>query len=261
MGDSMSRQMLLAIVVGACVLPAAASGARDPRSLPNARPLAVSRLQLVFDDEFAGPTLDLKRWEPYNSPGNGGHGLRSPSAFGFDGRGDLVVTAQMSNGVLVSGGMASRLNQTYGYYEFRVRTEADPTGTISGVVLTWPQSGQWPTDGETDMYETQDGGGHTPFRSFVHFGSDNQQHYTTHEADGAKWHVIGMAWSPDSITLYRDGVRVWRTTDPKAIPHVPQHVCIQLDATSNGTLNGPVRMYVDYVRVWRWRTPPPLLRH
>jgi beta-glucanase (GH16 family) len=210
--------------------------------------------QLVFDDEFSGSTLSLRKWELYDSPGEGGHGLRRPSAFSLDGRGDLVVTAAMVDGILVSGGMAARYDQAYGYYEVRVRTDPDPTGTLSGVVLTWPRSGNWPQDGENDLYETQDGGGHWPFRTFIHYGADNAKFFYTHRADSSQWHVVGMDWEPDGLTVYRDGVRVWRLTDPNAIPRVAHHVCIQLDAEGTTPLTAPVHMYVDYVRVWRLRT-------
>jgi len=232
----------------AASLPAAAGTEAHARA---ASPPAPGAWRLVFDDEFDGTALDLRKWSPYDSPGNDGHGLRRPSAFALDGEGHLVVTAQMVDGTLVSGGMASTYNRTYGYFEVRVRTDPDPTGTVSGVVLTWPQSGNWPQDGENDVYETQDGGGHYQFRTFVHYGADNRQYDFTHRADGAEWHTVGLEWQPRRLTLYRDGSRVWTLTNADAVPRVPHHVCVQLDATSDGPLAGPVRMYVDYVRVWR----------
>ena len=106
----------------------------------------------VFNDEVNGTTLNTANWSPYS--GSAIAGVRSPSAVSLDGNGDLVITAQNENGTTVSGGMSANFNTTYGYYEFRVRTESDPSATTSGVVLLWPQSGNWPTDGEIDMYET-----------------------------------------------------------------------------------------------------------
>jgi hypothetical protein len=207
---------------------------------------------LVFDDEFNGTTLDTTRWTPYYSAGNGGHGLRRPSAFTLDGNGNLVVTARMVDGQIVSGGMSARQNYTYGYFEFRVKTEIDPTGTMNGVVLTWPQSGNWPTDGELDVYETGNNAStRTPFHSFVHYTSSNKQYYFTHLADAAQWHVIAMDWTASALKIYRDGMLVWTLTDAAAIPDVAHHLCIQLDAMVTRTLTQPVRMYVDYVRIWK----------
>jgi chitodextrinase len=207
--------------------------------------------KLVFSDEFDGTTVNTSKWTLYNSAGNGGNGLRRPSAITLDGAGHLVITADMENGTLVSGGMNAKLDLTYGYYEFRVRTEVDPTATTSGVVLMWPTSGNWPTDGETDIYET---GSYTntrsPFYSFVHWGSTNQQTSTVQNADGTQWHTMGLDWTPSALKFYRDGVLVWTVTNSAAIPDVMQHMAIQLDATKTRTLTQPVRMYVDWVRIY-----------
>src|SRR3954447_25782860 len=129
--------------------------------------------KLVFQDDFDGNAVNASNWSLYNGPGHAGNGLRRPSAFSTDGQGHLVLTAQTIDGKIVSGGMASRLNQAYGLYEFRVRTDPDPTGTMSGVVLTWPASGRWPQDGENDIYETGHASTRSPFDSFVHFGRQN----------------------------------------------------------------------------------------
>ena len=204
---------------------------------------------LVFDDEFDGTTLNSTKWSTYY--GNGIAGLRRPSAVSLDGQGHLVITAQMLNGSLVSGGMSANYSRTYGYYEFRVRTESDPTSTMSGVVLTWPQSGNWPTDGENDMYETGTSPSRNPFATFVHYSASNQKYYYMQNVDATEWHTIGMDWEPSYIKIYRDGVLVWTLTDTNAIPDVAHHVALQLDAMVNNTLTQAVHMYVDYVRVYQ----------
>jgi beta-glucanase (GH16 family) len=213
---------------------------------------SVAGRKLVFEDDFNGTTLNTAGWSPYKSAGNAGNGLRRPSAFSLDGDGHLVITARMINGRIVSGGMSNRLNQTYGLFEFRVRTDPDPTGTMSGVVLTWPQSGRWPKDGEEDIYETGDAvNTRWPFSSFVHYTSRNRQYSFHHHADGAQWHTMAMDWTADAIKIYRDGVLVWTIHDKAAIPDVAHHLCIQLDAKATRTLTTPVRMYIDDVRIYR----------
>jgi beta-glucanase (GH16 family) len=207
---------------------------------------------LVFEDNFDGTKLDTKKWTPYNSPGNGDNGLRRSSAFSLDGHGALVVTARMAGGRIVSGGMASRRSFRYGRFEVRVRTEPDPTGTMSGVVLTWPQSGNWPAEGENDIYETgTDANGRSPFHSFIHYGADNEQYEFTHRADGARWQTVVMDWRRSAIRIYRDGRLVGRVGNRAAIPDVPHFLAVQLDAMTTRRLTRPVRMYVDYVRVFR----------
>ncbi|MDQ3851171.1 MAG: glycoside hydrolase family 16 protein [Actinomycetota bacterium] len=213
---------------------------------------SVAAGRLVFEDTFDGTTLNTSEWAPYDSPGHAGRGLRRPSAFSLDGDGNLVVTARMVDGQIVSGGMALGRDYTYGRFEFRVRTEPDPTGTMSGVVLTWPESGRWPVDGENDIYETgSDPGTRSPFFTFVHYGETNEQHLYRHEADASRWHTMAMDWTRSAIRIYRDGELVWTLTDPAAIPHVAHHLCIQLDPTATRTLTAPVRMLVDYVRIYQ----------
>lgn len=205
--------------------------------------------KLVFQDDFDGAAVDESAWGLYDSPGHAGNGLRRPEAISVK-NGWLTITAQMSQGELVSGGMAMKQNFKYGRFEFRVRTDVDPSATMSGVVLTWPESGNWPSDGENDMYETGHDSTRKPFSTFIHYGADNQQYYTKHDADGAEWHVMAMEWEADEIRIYRDGPQVWNLTDAVAIPDVPHHMTIQLDAFGK-SLPAPVQMHVDWVRIYQ----------
>lgn len=247
----MSAAVLSVIaLVGAAAGLVAVSSLDEGHRRGRAEP-AIAR-GLLYDDSFNGTRLNTGKWGPYHSPGNAGNGLRRPSAFSLDGNGTLVVTARMVNGRLVSGGMASRRSFTYGRFEVRVRTDPDPTGTMSGVVLTWPQSGNWPVDGENDIYETGTAvNSRFPFHSFIHYGAGNHQYQFTHRADGAQWHTMVMDWRPNEIKIYRDGILAARVTNRAAIPDVPHFVTVQLDATASRRLTRPVRMYVDYVRVYR----------
>jgi beta-glucanase (GH16 family) len=156
----------------------------------------------------------------------------------------------MHSGHVVSGGMALRANQTYGRFVVRVRTEPDASGTTNGVVLTWPQSNDFPVDGESDMYET----GPNPTRNFfsthIHYSARNRQvSFRTH-VDATHWHTIVMDWTASRIAVYDDGGLVASTSSPAVIPHVPQHLCLQLDAANAGRLARPVHMYVDRVKVY-----------
>jgi beta-glucanase (GH16 family) len=228
--------------------------APSSRTPPPASPPATAPggRRLVFADDFDGTVLNAMSWRPYNSAGNAGNGLRRGSAIQLDGGGSLVITAQMVDGQLVSGGMSHRQSYTYGWFEFRVRTEPDPSGTMSGVVLTWPESGRWPVDGENDIYETgANAETRFPFHSYVHYGAANNQYRFTHDADAAQWHTMAMDWRPDAISFYRDGTLVATLSDVAAIPDVAHHLAVQLDATATRELTMPVRMFVDYVRVYQ----------
>ncbi|EPX60355.1 hypothetical protein D187_001842 [Cystobacter fuscus DSM 2262] len=205
--------------------------------------------RLVFQDDFSGSAVDTTQWGMYDSPGHDGNGLRRPSAFSVA-NGLLTVTAQMVNGTLVSGGMAHRSNYKYGRFEFRVRTEPDPSGATSGVVLTWPQTGNWPTDGENDIYETGTGTSRASFSTFIHYGADNRQYYYKHAVDATQWHIVAMEWEANALRIYRDGALVWTLTDANAIPDVAHHLCIQLDAFRT-TMGAPVKMYVDWAKIYQ----------
>jgi hypothetical protein len=206
---------------------------------------------LAWEDLFdTGTVPDSSKWSMYDSPGNGGNGLRRPSAFSVhDGMVDVV--AQMENGQLVSGGMAAQYSATYGYFAFRARSDADPSNATDAVVLTWPDDGIWPQHGENDIYETGTSTTRDPFNTFIHYGTTGSTQYVfTEQADGKQWHVMGMEWTSTAITIYRDGTTVGTVTDANAIPRWNHHPCIQLDAYKQ-TMGSPVHMYVDWVRVYQ----------
>jgi beta-glucanase (GH16 family) len=234
------------LVAAACAAAAACLGAAPASADP-----AAGRKKL-FEDNFYGTKLNTASWATYNGPGYNGHGLRRPYQVKPDGHGNLVISAQMINGAVITGGMTNRINRTYGLYEFRVRVEPDPTRNMSGAVLTWPQSGRWPQDGELDIFETGTYNPRYPFFSFIHFGNTaSTQHSYKHYADANQWHTMAMDWSKYAIKIYRDGALVWTLTDPAAIPHVAHHLCIQLDALGAGKLSRRVRMAVDWVRIYQ----------
>jgi beta-glucanase (GH16 family) len=205
--------------------------------------------ELVAADDFEGTALDTASWYPYDSEGNAGFGLRSPDAITVA-EGRLLITAQMIEGQLVSGGMAHSVGQVYGRWEFRVRTDPDPTAATSGVVLTWPDSGDWPIDGENDMYETGTVAERQPFYTFIHYGADNDQEALTHQADGTEWHEVAMEWTADRIAMYVDGEPAGEITNAEAIPYVAHHMTVQLDAWAD-TMGDPVQMEVDWIRVYQ----------
>ncbi|MDR1720645.1 MAG: glycoside hydrolase family 16 protein [Dysgonamonadaceae bacterium] len=205
--------------------------------------------KLVFEENFDGSAVNTAEWSMYNGSGHTGNGLRRPEAFSIE-NGLLVVTAQMKDGQLVSGGMAHRKNYTYGKFEFRVRTEKDPALATSGVVLTWPQSEIWPADGELDIYETMTNGDRNPFYTVIHYAANNQQIQYQHHYDATQWHTIAMEWLPEIIRIFRDDVLVYTCNKPEAIPDVAHHLCIQLDAFKT-TMNDPVHMYVDWVKIYQ----------
>ena len=204
---------------------------------------------LVFEENFDGDKVNLNEWSIYDSRGHDGNGLRTPRAFSVE-DGNLVITAQMVNGVIESGGMAHKRNYLYGKFEFRVKCDADPSGATSGVVLTWPQSEKWPIDGENDIFETLTNKTRRPLHTFIHYGANNSQYHKSYDVDATQWQVMAMEWFPDVMYIYLNGELVWTLTDTEAIPHVPHHICPQLDAFAQ-VMGDPVRMYVDWIKIYQ----------
>jgi len=226
------------------------SSSATPPPPPTGEPApSSSKWQLVASDDFNASTLDLNKWKVYgpNWSGHAGNGLRDGRSVSMQ-NGMLTITAQMLNGVLVSGGVQSRVDQRYGRFEFRVRADADPSSATSANVLTWPTSENWPAEGENNIYETTTASRY-PFSSFIHYSPQNLQYWYHHYADGTQWHDMAMEWEPDQIRIYRDGALVFTVNDTYAIPDWSHHLVFQLDALKSW-MSGAVRMQVDWVRIY-----------
>lgn len=211
-------------------------------------------------DDFNGSSV-AGQWLQYNGPGNSRYGDRRPSANKVE-NGRLIITANMRNGRVVSGGMSHRHSQQYGKYRFRVRTDNDPSEAMSGVVLTWPQSQDQPRDGENNIYETlANAVERNPFYSFIHepFGTKSDQKRFVHNADGAQFQIMTMEWTPDYISVTREGpggarhteTQTLNETSDNLIPDNPHKLAIQLDAWEH-SISAPVRMEVDWVEVYKY---------
>ena len=118
------------------------------------------------------------------------------------------------------------------------------------MVLTWPQSEDWPIDGENNIYETGPLPDRRAVHSFVHYGPDNRQEIVPHVMDGTLWHEVAMEWTADRIAFYVDGELSGTVGNAEAIPDVAHHATIQLDAWSD-SMGDPVQMMVDWIRVYR----------
>lgn len=241
-------------------------------TLSFARPVAAnsgnlcdqSQFRQIYRNTFGGRET-IGDWNFYNGPGHAGNGLRSPSAIQKQ-HGKLVITATHQNGQTVSGGMSRPdLSQTYGCYRFRVRTDHDYSNVTSGVVLTWPTHTGQKAGGENDIYETtHNWSKRKPFMTFIHkpgdySGNSREQAWIRHEAQGDRYQIMTMVWTPNEMIIRREGLDIngqITTTDhviPKAnIPHVAHHPAIQLDARNGNRLASPVRLELDWFEVYEY---------
>lgn len=219
---------------------------------------------LVLDEQFG--SLDTSRWYAYTSPGNHSRwpGLREPSAVAVrDGILEITAKYDAARRTIVSGAIAHRLDWAHGTVEVRARTDADPTGQMSGVCLRWPRKigdvEPGPGDGELDFYETTHALDRR-LRAFFHYaGALNLQKDVDHGVPATDWHTIRMTCAPDAIRVWRDGVLTGTLTEPDLLERVKRggHVCLQLDTFGVGGTAGyaplqtAVQMQVDYVKIWQ----------
>jgi beta-glucanase (GH16 family) len=213
----------------------------------------------IFVDNFDGRGLDPSHWAVYDSP-NAKQSPRSPDRATVSG-GQLRLTGGLdSAGRDVSGGVSSALNLYYGRWEARFR--AEPGAGYSAVMLLWPKSENWPTDGEIDLVEVSDGA-RRGAGVFVHNGPQNNREGVGVPGDYTQWHTVAVEWLPHRIVWQFDGVTRFTLNRPASgfnpIPTTsPMHLALQLDVGCWSTLpcrdaSTPdrVTMYVDQVRVWK----------
>ncbi len=236
-------------------------------------PLAVGDYYNDFSQAL-GP-----EWEVYDSIGHAGWGLRRPSAIGIAADDDaaggsvMTITAEMGvgpdAGLLISGGVKLKRPQIYGRYTMRVRVDPDPAEVTSGVALLWPQSNQWPRDGEIDILETwASRASRTPVESNLHWlnpaasepyeRSDDLKNQVIHPGvNGSEWHVYQLEWREDLLSVKVDDRQpVILSADPDEIADWNMEPTLQLDAFSapdtpdrQPAVDRPVVMYIDYILV------------
>jgi len=158
---------------------------------------------------------------------------------------------------------------TYGYFEIRAR--------FSCAYGSWPaiwtlgESGGWPNEGEIDIMEHV---GREPgvVHATVHSGAYNHVAGTSRSApknapeictDNA-YHLYQMTWTPDRITIGFDNRNYYQYLHDPADGQAgwpfdaPQYILLNLaiggwggDTDQIKAENFPIRMEVDYVRVYQ----------
>jgi beta-glucanase (GH16 family) len=226
---------------GAAVLAAAATfvegsapSTGTPVQHPAAKQHAKSHWKRVFFDGF-GHGLRRSKWGRYSGqPGGDPGGWWDPSH------------ARVRHGVLelrtyrdkrfgsrwVSGGVSSAraLSQRYGKY--RVRFRMDGGKGVSGIVLLWPTADHWPP--EIDFAE--DGGSdgrRDSMTASLHYGKANHQIQRTAHADFARWHTMGVEWTPRRLVYTLDG-RSWARVRSRHVPAERMELDMQTQAGTCG---------------------------
>jgi hypothetical protein len=218
---------------------------------------------LASSDElnYTGTPNSSKWGSPYNGPGHDGNGTRTPDAIEMTGSGMRIHGYADGR----QGGIAHSLNQQYGKWEVRARTGfvGSSGDAYHAVLIIWPQSEQWPQDGEYDFFEVTMG--QTGAAAFMHYphdpGTVQQIGYTKSDVDITQYHNYAFEWTSAGLIGYIDGVQWFtasggsRTTPTPArrnIQTMPSgHLTMQVDMFSpTGTAMREGYLDVDWVRIY-----------
>jgi hypothetical protein len=118
----------------------------------------------------------------------------------------------------------------YGRYSVRFRADAIPNYKTAW--LLWPDSENWPTDGEIDFPE---GDMTSTMNASMHWqngtSGGDQDKYSTN-VTYTSWHTATTEWTPNAVTFYLDGQVIGRSTSH--IPNTPMHWVLQTETNLNG---------------------------
>jgi len=227
-------------------------------------PVAAGSDEFDYGSEAEPAVPDREKWSIAGGdvdqcwPGHAGNGQRCDKNTRVVG-GVLRQTGE-ANGD--SGWLASEFGQQYGRWEARVRSQA--TGEDNGrqyhpLLILWPDSDQWPEDGEYDYLENG-APGEDCAEAFIHYPHDadapvQQEHAEKCGVDLSQWHNIAVEWTPDHVKGFVDGEE-WFSYSGGAndvrecIQCAPSmHQTIQLDNFYGDDLQSAV-YEVDWARVY-----------
>ncbi|MEV0400040.1 glycoside hydrolase family 16 protein [Actinoallomurus sp. NPDC050550] len=204
----------------------------------------------VLSDDFGGDRLDPGKWQVYNAPNAVSH-PGSPAGVHVSG-GHLRLVGGLYGAKDQSAGVVSRLAQTYGRWEARIR--ADRGSGYSATAFLWPTRLGSPEWAEIDFAEIIDGTRRTG-GLFLHHGADDRQLMKIVHVDFTRWHTVAVDWLPGRLTYQVDGKTVWSYRGPFVPSRADMHLNLR-NETADGfhrLASTPLRvtMEVDWIRVFR----------
>ncbi|MEU4621893.1 glycoside hydrolase family 16 protein [Actinoplanes sp. NPDC023801] len=154
-----------------------------------------------------------------------------------------------------TGWLGSTLSQKYGRWEVRARSQA--TGANNGrqyhpVLITWPESNEWPEGAEYDYLENS-APGEQCAGAFLHYPNHQprtQEHAEKCGVDLTQWHNFGFEWTRQHLKGYIDGVE-WFSFSRDCVQCAPGPMfqTIQLDNFFGGSMQ-PAVFEMDWARVY-----------
>jgi hypothetical protein len=139
------------------------------------------------------------------------------------------------------------------YGRYTVRYRADPLPGYKTAWLLWPDSENWPTDGEIDFPEGDLNGTMNAFMHWQNGTSGNSQDAYATSDTYSSWHTATIEWTPAAVTFYLDGQVIGRSTSN--IPNTPMHWVLQTESATDGTVPSDAtagNVQVDWVAAYAY---------
>ncbi len=266
--------LALAAIVSSCKkdashssAPTASTGIMNRPTLGMSRALA-NNWQLVWSDEFNGPSVDQSKWNiDVGNPGVNNEKEYYQAANASVSNGNLVITAKQQS---VGGqpytsaklNTSGKFSMQYGRIEARM--------ALPMVQGTWPAfwmlgtnigSVGWPNCGEIDIMEHVNTTNTILGTMHWNGGNGHVQYGSRTTTTPADFHVYAVEWDTNSIRWYVDNVlyqtgNIQNNINNTGAFHLPFYIILNLamggDLPGNTIDNSslPTSMLVDYVRVY-----------
>lgn len=231
--------------------------------------------QLVWNDEFNGPSLDTGEWEVLTRQDsyNNEKQYYLPAQASILG-GNLRITAT-NQPIAGKQYRSARLESwdTFGPGRFEARIDLPTTQGMWPAFWLFPNRNiDWPLGGEIDVLENR-GSEPTVTSSAYHWPAQPGQccvsQYISHNYTASEggspvnfhegFHTYAVEWEETELRYFVDGNLYFTVTETPQTPifETPKNIILNLAVGGNfggdpdGTTVFPQHMDVDYVRVWR----------
>lgn len=235
---------------------------------PSGQPMPVGDIagyKQVFADDFdytvplgSFPSAVSSTWNAYPDgwSDTSGNGEYYPSDVVSIGCGVMNIDLHTQNGIhmvaapvpIIPGATGSEGGLSAGMYEVRFRATV-ATPYYKTAFLLWPDSENWPQDGEIDFPE---GDLDSTINAYMHYQgatSGSQQDAYSTSATYTAWHTATIVWRPDLgyTKFYMDGTLVGDST--ANVPDTPMHWVLQCETDLGGQVP-PASVSSDIQLAW-----------
>lgn len=205
------------------------------------------------------PAAVQSRWWAYPDgwPDTSKQGVYTPSKTVSIANGLMHLHLYTENGVhlvaavlpKIPGATGSEGGQLHGRYAIRFEV-AHPTAGYKIAWLLWPDSEQFPADGEIDFPETPLTG---TLGGYVHHmngaSPDDQDTFDTGVPVSSGWHTAVIEWTAASVTFQLDGATMGVSTS--RTPSTPMHLVIQNETDGSTSDAATADILIAWVAVYQ----------